>query len=156
MRIRFVWVGKTKDRSIGALVDEYMKRLGRFSPVEVTIVKEQKSSDESNAARIIEIESKAIESVLNRDSFSVLLDIEGKMMTSPELSRFVQSRQDDGTKEVVFIVGGFLGVSTHLKESVRLRLSLSRLTLTHELARVILVEQVYRAFTILHGLPYQK
>jgi len=156
MRIRFVWVGKTKDKSIAALTDEYLKRLGRFSPIEVTVVKEQKSTDEGNADRIIETESKAIENVLNRDTFSVLLDIDGKGMSSPELSDFVRNRQDDGTKELVFIVGGFLGVSKHLKESSRVRLSLSRLTLTHEMARMILVEQVYRAFTILHGLPYQK
>src|SRR6266700_2122939 len=117
MRIRFVWVGKTKDKSIAALTDEYLKRLGRFSPVDVTIVKEQKGSDESNADKIIESESKAIENVLNRDSHSVLLDIQGNGFTSPELSQFVKGRQDDGTKELVFIVGGFLGVSTHLKES---------------------------------------
>jgi Uncharacterized conserved protein len=156
MHIRFVWVGKTKDKSIAALTEEYLKRLGRFSPVEITVVKEQKRSDEGNADRIIESESKAIEGVLNRDSYAVLLDIEGKGMTSPELAEFVRKRQDDGTKDLVFIVGGFLGVSTHLKESSRVRLSLSKLTLTHEMARMILVEQVYRAFTILHGLPYQK
>src|SRR5215471_5702869 len=101
MRIRFVWVGKTKDKSIAALTDEYLKRLGRFSPVDVTVVKEQKSNDEGNADRVIESDSKAIESVLNRDSYSVLLDIEGKGLTSPELSQFVRNRQDDGTKELV-------------------------------------------------------
>jgi len=155
MRIRFVWVGKTRDKSIALLTDEYLKRIGRFSPVEISIVRELKA-DEADSARIIENESEAILRTLTRDSYAVLLDIEGKEFTSPALAKFLEDRQADGTKELVFIIGGFLGVSVHLKESVRRRMSLSRLTLTHEMARVILAEQIYRGFTILHGLPYQK
>ncbi|HZS47429.1 MAG TPA: 23S rRNA (pseudouridine(1915)-N(3))-methyltransferase RlmH [Blastocatellia bacterium] len=155
MRIRFVWVGKTKDKSIATLTDEYLKRIGHFTTVDVSIVKEQKA-DEADSARIIENESEAIARAIPPGAYAVLLDIEGRQFSSPDLAGFIANRQQDGTKELIFIIGGFLGVSQHLKESVRQRLSLSRLTLTHELARVVLAEQIYRAFTILHGLPYQK
>lgn len=156
MRIRFIWVGKTKNKHIAALTDEYLKRLGRFASVEVTVVKEHKAASEAAATRIIEAESEAIKRALGRDSFPVLLDIAGQSVSSPGLAEFIAARQQDGTKELAFIIGGFLGVNAHLKDSARWRMSLSRLTLTHELARVLLSEQVYRAFTILQGLPYQK
>ena len=77
MRIRFVWVGKTKNKAIAALIDEYVKQLGRFCPVEITVVRENKSGDEADAARIIETESEAVLKTLTRDSYTVLLDIGG-------------------------------------------------------------------------------
>ena len=80
----------------------------------------------------------------------------GAGMTSPELADFISARQQAGTKRLAFVIGGFAGVSNEVRQRANMQLRLSRLTLTHELARVILTEQIYRAFTIMAGLPYHK
>jgi 23S rRNA (pseudouridine1915-N3)-methyltransferase len=77
-------------------------------------------------------------------------------MSSPELAEFLDKRQQAGTKRLAFVIGGFAGISDELRQRANLQFSLSQLTLTHELARVILTEQIYRAFTIMAGLPYHK
>jgi 23S rRNA (pseudouridine1915-N3)-methyltransferase len=88
---------------------------------------------------------------------TVLLDVEGRReWSSPELAAQVERWQLEGKKEIAFVIGGHLGVAAELKAKADVRWSLSRLTLTHEMARVVLVEQLYRAYTIMHGLPYQK
>ena len=93
---------------------------------------------------------------LREGSVNVLLDPEGDEWTSALLAKHIEQWQNSGTKELTFIVGGPNGVSAALAARAHKRWSLSRLTLTHEMARVLLLEQLYRAFTIIHGLPYQK
>jgi len=93
---------------------------------------------------------------LHEGAINVLLDPQGIEWTSEELADEMQRWQDGGTKELTFIIGGPNGVSSELSASVSKRWSLSQLTLTHEMARVVLLEQLYRAYTIIHGLPYQK
>jgi 23S rRNA (pseudouridine1915-N3)-methyltransferase len=150
MRFRFVWIGKTHDAQMRALVDEYLKRLGRFVRCEVTELRE-------GAGRAgIADESKRIIGALHSDALTVLLDVEGREWSSPQLAAEVEKWQNGGTKEVAFVIGGPEGVSEEVKARADLRWSLSRLTLTHEMARVVLVEQLYRAYTIIHGMPYQK
>jgi 23S rRNA (pseudouridine1915-N3)-methyltransferase len=153
MRFRFVWIGKTRDAQMRALVDEYLKRLGRFVRCEVAELRE-------NAARggrtgIVD-ESKRIIGALHSDALTVLLEVEGREWSSPQLAAEVEKWQNSGTKEVAFVIGGPEGVSAEVEARADLRWSLSRLTLTHEMARVVLVEQLYRAYTIIHGMPYQK
>lgn len=149
MRVRFIWIGKTRDAHIRALVDEYLKRLQRFVRCEVTELREGTRSG-------IEDESKRIIGALRSDAVTVLLDIQGSDWSSPQLAAEVEKWQNDGLKEVAFVIGGPDGVSPEIIERANLRWSLSRLTLTHEMARVVMVEQLYRAYTIIHGLPYQK
>jgi 23S rRNA (pseudouridine1915-N3)-methyltransferase len=155
MRIRLIWVGKTKNEHVRALVGDYLQRLGRFVRCEVTELRESASGDERG---VIEEESKRIAGSLTRaESVTVLLDVEGRReWSSPELAAQVERWQLEGKKEIAFVIGGHLGVAAELKEKADVRWSLSRLTLTHEMARVVLVEQLYRAYTIIHGLPYQK
>jgi 23S rRNA (pseudouridine1915-N3)-methyltransferase len=149
MRFRFIWIGKTRDAHMRALVDEYLKRLQRFVRCEVTELREGARSG-------IEDESKRIIGALRSDAVTVLLDIQGSDWSSPELAAEVEKWQNGGLKEVAFLIGGPEGVSPEVIERANLRWSLSRLTLTHEMARVVMVEQLYRAYTIIHGLPYQK
>jgi 23S rRNA (pseudouridine1915-N3)-methyltransferase len=150
MRFRFVWIGKTRDARMRALVDEYLQRLGRFTRFEVTELRE-------GAGRAgIEEESKRIIGALHSAALTVLLDLEGREWSSPQLAAEVEKWQNGGVKEVAFVIGGPDGVSAQVAARADLRWSLSRLTLTHEMARVLLVEQLYRAYTIIHGLPYQK
>jgi len=153
MRVRLIFVGKTRDANLRALIAEYLKRLTRFVRCEVTELSERR---EQTAALCKEEEGKRICESLRADALTVLLDVEGKQWSSQELAAEVGRWQDAGTKEVAFIVGGAYGVSDKVKERANVTWSLSSLTLTHEMARVVLLEQIYRAYTIVHGLPYQK
>ncbi|HJR07009.1 MAG TPA: 23S rRNA (pseudouridine(1915)-N(3))-methyltransferase RlmH [Pyrinomonadaceae bacterium] len=157
MRLRLIWVGKTKNEHVRALVGDYLQRLGRFVRCEVTELRESAASGDERA--IVEEESKRIASALaaRSDGVTVLLDVEGRALwSSQELAAQVERWQLEGKKEIAFVIGGHLGVAPELKSKADVRWSLSRLTLTHEMARVVLVEQLYRAYTIMHGLPYQK
>lgn len=153
MKLHFVWIGKTKDRHCASLIAEYLDRIKRFAPHEVSELKEQGSGDEK---RIIAAESVKLLGAIEKDDFVVLLDERGRELSSPQLAEFINARQQDGIKRLAFVIGGFAGVSDELRQRANLQLSLSRMTLTHELARVVLTEQIYRAFTILAGLPYHK
>jgi len=153
MRVRLILVGKTKDANLRALIAEYLKRLTRFARCEVTELSERRAQ---TAALCIEEEGTRICEALRADALTVLLDVEGRQWSSQELATEVRRWQDTGTKEVAFIVGGAYGVSDKVKERANVVWSLSQLTLTHEMARVVLLEQIYRAYTIIQGLPYQK
>lgn len=152
MRLHFVWIGKTKDRHCAALTSDYLERLKRFAACEVRELKEQ-SGDEK---RILAVEGAKLIEAVELDDFVVLLDERGREISSVELSEFINSKQQTGIKRLAFLIGGFAGVSDQVRQRANLQLSLSRMTLTHELARVILTEQIYRAFTLLAGLPYHK
>ena len=153
MRLRFVWVGKTRNEHLRALVEDYLKRLRRFARCEVAEVRESGAHAKEAG---IEEEGKRILGGLHPDALVVLLDVDGREWSSTELAAQVEKWQTGSAKEVAFIIGGHWGVSPEVRERANTRWSLSRLTLTHEMARVLLAEQIYRAYTIIHGLPYQK
>jgi len=153
VKLHFVWIGKTKDRHCAALVAEYLDRMKRFATCEVRELKEQTGGEES---RVIAVEGTKLLDAVAKDDFIVLLDERGRQMSSLELAEFIGTRQQAGVKRLAFVIGGFAGVSDEVKQRANAQLSLSRMTLTHELARVILTEQIYRAFTLLAGLPYHK
>ena len=152
MRVRIVWTGKTRDARLRALVDDYAERLSHFVRCEVTELRELGRSDKSG----IDKETKRISDALRAASVTVLLDPEGTEWTSQQLAAQVQSWEGSGVKEVAFVIGGPSGLGGDLKSRADKLWCLSRLTLTHEMARVLLFEQLYRAYTIIHGLPYQK
>ena len=152
MRFRIVWTGKTRDARLRALIDDYAERLGHFVRCEVTELRELGRSDKTG----IDKETKRISDRLRPGSFTVLLDPDGAEWTSQQLAAQVRSWEGSGIKEVAFVIGGPSGLADDFKSRADKRWSLSRLTLTHEMARVLLFEQLYRAYTIIHGLPYQK
>ncbi|HSE98334.1 MAG TPA: 23S rRNA (pseudouridine(1915)-N(3))-methyltransferase RlmH [Blastocatellia bacterium] len=155
MKLRFIWIGKAKSSPIRELVEDYLGRVKKFARV---IVSELRDRDEggADARRVIEKEGDALLSAIEQDPFVVLLDERGREMESRELAGFLEKHRMDGTRQITFVIGGHLGVSERVRERADFTLALSRMTLTHEMARVLLVEQIYRAFAILHGLPYQK
>ena len=153
MIFRLVWVGKTRNEHLRALAEDYLGRLRRFVRCEVTELRESGARTEREG---IEDEGKRIIGALHRDALTVLLDVRGREWNSHELAAEVEKWQNAGTKEVAFVIGGHNGVSKEVAGRAQARWSLSRLTLTHEMARVVLAEQLYRAYTIIHGLPYQK
>ena len=153
MRLRLIWTGKTRDARLRALSEDYLKRLGRFARCEVIELRESKGSTGNTG---IGKDSKRISDALHDGTVMVLLDPAGEQWTSEQLAAQMQRWNNDGTREVSFVIGGPLGVSKELSAAADKRWSLSRLTLTHEMARVLLLEQLYRAYTIINGLPYQK
>lgn len=150
MKFKFIWIGKTKDKNWKALQDDYLKRLSYFVGCEITEIRE------SAAHETREIEGKRILDVLNPKNFVCLLDISGRQVSSTDLAREIEKWQMRGIKEVAFLIGGADGVSKEIREIAAYRLSLSFMTFTHDMARVILLEQLYRAFTIIKGFPYQR
>ncbi|MCI0524110.1 MAG: 23S rRNA (pseudouridine(1915)-N(3))-methyltransferase RlmH [Acidobacteria bacterium] len=153
MKLHFVWIGKTRDRNAAALIDDYLGRIKRYAPYELSELKERPGGEEK---RLAGIESQMLISAIERDDYVTLLDEEGDELNSPQFAEFIGERRLAGTKRLAFVIGGFAGVSEEVKQRADLRLALSRMTMTHELARVILTEQIYRAFTLLAGLPYHK
>ncbi|MBL8205899.1 MAG: 23S rRNA (pseudouridine(1915)-N(3))-methyltransferase RlmH [Blastocatellia bacterium] len=154
MKLHFVWIGKTKERHCAALVDEYLKRLSRFASHEISELKDINGS--ADASRVTHIESAKILAAVERDEFVVLLDETGQSISSVELAEFIQIKQQQSCKRIAFIIGGFAGVTDEVKKRAQLKLALSRMTLTHEFARVLLAEQLYRAYTLIAGVPYHK
>ena len=149
MKFNFIWIGKTRDNNYKALQDEYLRRLSHFVKCDITEIRDAGPPDP-------ESEGKRILGKLNHSSFVCLLDVTGKSVSSRELASEVESWQNAGLKEVAFIVGGAGGTSREVADRANYRLSLSFLTFTHEMARVVMLEQLYRAYTIIKGFPYQK
>ncbi|MBL8180930.1 MAG: 23S rRNA (pseudouridine(1915)-N(3))-methyltransferase RlmH [Blastocatellia bacterium] len=147
MKIRVLWVGKTRNKHYLALQEDYLQRLSHFAKTEIIEVKDG-GGKEAEGQRIVQH--------LNPTSTVCLLDVEGRSLSSHELSGEIERWQIAGRKETTFIIGGADGVSPQVAKMATDRISLSFLTFTHEMARVILLEQLYRAHTIIKGFPYQK
>lgn len=146
MIFRFIWVGKTKDKNWRALQEEYFSRLSHFVRCEIIEIKDSGK----------ETEGKLILEKVNQSAFVCILDVKGRSTTSPELAKTIENWQNRGLKEIAFVIGGAEGLASEVVEKANYSLSLSFLTFTHEAARVILLEQLYRAYTIIRGFPYQK
>jgi 23S rRNA (pseudouridine1915-N3)-methyltransferase len=151
VKIKIAWIGKTKEGAIQTLTEEYLKRISRFAPVEGIALRDEAALLElcggsGNARR-----SKTSNSARSR---LVLMDPRGKEMSSEEFARFLGDYQDRIPLPLIFAVGPADGFSGAAKAAAVQTLSLGKITLAHELARVVLLEQVYRAFTILKGHPY--
>jgi 23S rRNA (pseudouridine1915-N3)-methyltransferase len=141
VKLKIAWIGKTKEPAIQSLTDEYLKRLGRYVPVEGLALKDE--------AALAGLASRG-----GRQHTLVLLDSRGKQYSSEELAKFLQDYQDRNPLPLVFAIGPANGFSDETRGSASLLLSLGKMTLAHELARVVLLEQIYRAFTIIKGHPY--
>ncbi len=150
MKFHFIWVGKTKDSNWLALQENYLQRLSHFVNFSITEIKDKRTHETS------EIEGKRILGKVNPSSFVCLLDVKGRSINSHKLAKELENWQVRGLKEITFLIGGAEGVSSEVVEKANFTLSLSILTFTHEMARVILIEQLYRAYTITKGFPYQK
>jgi 23S rRNA (pseudouridine1915-N3)-methyltransferase len=155
MKLRFVWIGKTKRTPVKQLIQEYLGRIDKFATVEVT---ELRDRDEvgGDARRIIDKEGEDILSRTASAAYLIALDERGRELDSIKLAELIEKHRLVGTKQITFVIGGHCGLSDAVRDRADLVLALSRMTLTHDLARVLLIEQVYRAFTIIHDLPYQK
>jgi 23S rRNA (pseudouridine1915-N3)-methyltransferase len=152
MKLRFIWPGKTKDERLRSLIDDYVKRLSHFTRCEVVEVKESRTRE----AAAVNNESSRISEAIGNSTLAVLLDLTGRELSSQELAHQVQRWENDAVKEIAVVIGGPHGLSPQVQSRADIRWRLTRLTLTHEMARVLAVEQLYRAYAINRGLPYQK
>jgi 23S rRNA (pseudouridine1915-N3)-methyltransferase len=143
VKLRIAWIGKTKEPAIQSLTEEYLKRLSRYGDVQGMAVR-----DESALLKLGGREARPTPHVL------VLLDSRGKQLSSEEFAEFLGNHQDRNPLPLLFAVGPANGFTEEARQEANLLLSLGKMTVAHELARVVLLEQLYRAFTILKGHPY--
>lgn len=155
MRLKFLWPGKTKSPELRGLQGFYEARIRPLAAIEVIETREARGLEEKHAGKIKDLEARGMERHLE-GAYVICLDDRGKEMTSDEFAGFFRSRERDSGKPLAFVVGGFLGLAERLAERADMTLSLSRMTFSHELARVLLLEQVYRALTVLGGRHYAK
>jgi len=146
VKIRIVWIGKTKDPAIQALSDEYLKRISRYAQVDGVAVRDE--------GALLQLCGRDAGAKPSAKSTLILLDARGKEFSSVEFSRFLGDYQDRNPLPLIFAIGGADGFNEQTRSAAQHVISLGRMTLAHELARVVLLEQVYRAFTILNGHPY--
>ena len=146
MKVKIAWIGKTKEAAIQALTDEYLKRISRYAQVERVSLRDE--------AALLELCGRSERAKGAAKSTLVLMDSRGKEFSSEQFAKFLGDYQDRNPLPLVFAIGGADGFSAEVKSAAQQTISLGKMTLAHELARVVLLEQVYRAFTILKGHPY--
>ncbi|WP_261066423.1 23S rRNA (pseudouridine(1915)-N(3))-methyltransferase RlmH [Streptococcus mitis] len=159
MKIKVVTVGKLKEKYLKDGIAEYSKRISRFAKLEMIELADEKTPDrasESENQKILEIEGQRILSKVSDRDFVIVLAIEGKTLSSEEFSKQLEEASIKGFSTLTFIIGGSLGLSSAVKKRANLSVSFGRLTLPHQLMRLVLAEQIYRAFTIQQGSPYHK
>jgi 23S rRNA (pseudouridine1915-N3)-methyltransferase len=145
MKINLVVVGKLKEKFLVEGVAEYLKRLKKFATIEVREISE---------CRTVEEEGQKILSLVPQNSWLCVLDVSGLELSSEELAKKISALNLDGVSNLTFAIGGAFGLSEELRGAAAFRLSLSKMTFTHQMARLILVEQIYRAFKINRNEPY--
>ena len=145
MRINLIVVGKLKEKFLIDGVAEYLKRLKKFATIEVREIPE---------CRTVEEEGQKILSLVPQNSWLCVLDVSGAALTSEEFAKKIAALNLNGMSNLTFAIGGAFGLSEELRRAAAFRLSLSKMTLTHQMTRLVLVEQIYRAFKINRNEPY--
>ena len=159
MKITILTVGKIKEKYLRDAIAEYSKRLSRYCKLEIIEVADEKTPDGASelvVSQIKEKEAERMEKYLPDSAYVIALAIEGKKLTSEKLAEKIDSLGISGTSHLVFLIGGSLGMSDRLLKRADYLLSFSDMTFPHQLMRVILLEQVYRSYRIIHGEPYHK
>ncbi len=152
-KINIYAVGEIKEKAFKEIINEYTKRISRFATLKIIETKEEKIQGLTEQ-QVKVSEAKNILSRLNNDSYVILLDIFGKSLDSANFSLEIKGFIDKGISPINFIIGGTLGVDESIVNRANLRISLSDMTFPHQLARIILLEQIYRSFKIINNEPY--
>lgn len=154
MKLTIVCMGKTRERFILEGIEKYLRFLKHYADVELKELKEEKIQDLKDAPVIRKKEAERIFRTLPAGAFLVSLDERGEEFTSHDFAAFLNTALESGVREMVFVLGGALGLDEVVVARSSRTVALSRWTLTHEMARLVLLEQIYRAFTILKGKTY--
>ena len=156
MRFKILWIGKTKSAPIKVMVEDYLKRIRRFTPCDTREVRDLSRIQSRRTADLIAAEGEEIIRHLPQSGHIVALEENGKQFSSEDFSRWMESEQNTGTREITFVIGGPEGLSRTIAQRAHLVLSLGKMTWTHEMCRVLLLEQIYRVLCIMHKIPYHK
>lgn len=154
MTIKLLAIGKTDSSQLSALTKEYENRLKHYVKFELEIIPDIKNTKNLSETQQKEKEGEAILKKLNPTDVLILLDENGKQYTSVDFSKFLQKQMNAGFKQLVLVIGGPYGFSDAIYKQARGKISLSKMTFSHQMIRLFIVEQVYRAFTILKNEPY--
>lgn len=159
MKITLVTVGKIKEKFFEDAIKEYSKRLSRYCKLEILQVADEKTPEGASEAvelQIKEKEGQRILSLIRDDAYVIALAIEGKMLDSEELAERIEKLGVSGISQIVFVIGGSLGLSAQVMKRADYALSFSRMTFPHQLMRMVLLEQIYRSYRIMNHQPYHK
>ena len=156
MNIKIIALGKIKEKFLKDGINEFLKRLTPYASVEITELPAIEIKDENLTAKILEQEGEKILSHIKPHSFVITMEIKGKMFSSEEFAKKIEDITNDGISEIIFVIGSSCGISPTVSARANLKMSMSKMTFLHQFARLILVEQIYRAFKIIKGETYHK
>ncbi len=159
MKITIVAVGKLKEKYLKQGIQEYLKRLTAYAKVDIIEVADEKAPENMSEAEMVEVKRKEGDRILGAispDTYVITLEINGKMLTSEQMAAKMDELATYGKSKIAFVIGGSLGISEAVQKRSDLALSFSKMTFPHQVMRLVLLEQVYRAFRIIRGEPYHK
>jgi len=159
MNITVISVGKLKEKYLKEAIEEYSKRLQRYCKISLIELQDEKTPDNASEKEELQIKAKEGEAILKNikeNSFIIALDLKGKMISSEEFSSYIEDLGVNGKSDIVFIIGGSLGLSQEVLNRANYKLCFSKMTFPHQLFRVMLLEQIYRGFRIMKNEPYHK
>lgn len=156
MKIKIIALGKVNESYLKEGIDEFLKRIAPYTNIEVSELKPVEVKDENLIQRSLDLEAEKILDLIKPSSFVITLEIGGKMLPSEDFATELKEIINSGVNELIFVIGSSHGLSSKVSERADYKLSLSKMTFLHNFARLILVEQVYRAFKIINGETYHK
>lgn len=156
MKIKIIALGKIKEKFLKEGIDEFLKRLTPYASVEIIELSPIEIKDEHLTERVLDEEGDKILSHIKPQSFVITMEILGKQFSSEEFAKKINSLTNEGQSEIIFVIGSSCGLSKKVSARSNLKMSMSKMTFLHQFARLILVEQIYRAFKIIKGETYHK
>lgn len=156
MNIKIIALGKIKEKFLKEGIDEFLKRLTPYASVEILELSPIEIKDENLTQKVLDQEGEKILSHIKPQSFVITMEIKGKMLSSEEFAKKIEDLTNDGISEIVFVIGSSCGISANVSARANFKMSMSKMTFLHQFARLILVEQIYRAFKIIKGETYHK
>lgn len=156
MNITLIAVGKIKETYFKQSISEYIKRLSPYCSLKIIEISSESIMDENDYEKYKQSEAKKILQYLNKSSYIITLEIEGKQLSSIDFARKIKNISNEGINELIFIIGGANGLDEIISKEANFKLSFSKMTFTHQMIRVILLEQIYRAFKILNNENYHR
>ncbi|HUJ13169.1 MAG TPA: 23S rRNA (pseudouridine(1915)-N(3))-methyltransferase RlmH [Thermoanaerobaculia bacterium] len=156
MKFRFLWPRSTADAELAAVIDRYLNRIKHFYPIELKEIAAERGGQGTKDASIMRAQSARLLEAIPEPGFTVVVDERGRSMDSLKFAKWLERLTIDQPHGVTFVVGGDVGLTDALRKRADLVLSLSAMTLPHQLARAVLVEQIYRACTLMRNIPYHK
>lgn len=156
MKIKIIALGKIKDKFLKDGIDELKKRLTPYTSFEICELTPIEIKDENLTERVLSQEGEKILSLIKPTDYVITMEIKGKQLTSEEFAEKIKDITNEGTSEIVFVIGSSCGLSSNVSNRANFKLSLSKMTFLHQYARLLLTEQIYRAFKILNNETYHK